>query len=224
MTEVSRRGSDKGWAREFVRSQTSIQSLPLLPEMRLHLAGEVFALWKQSQEAMHVDEAPMPFWAFAWSGGQALARYLLDHPELVEGREVLDVGSGSGVVAIAALLAGASRATVVEQDVIARSAIQLNAEINGVMVETILDELPPLSSVKGVILAGDVFYDQESASSFGPYLLSAAREGRSVLIGDPGRSFLPVENLERLAIYEVPVMKVVEAGETRAGEIWTVRV
>jgi predicted nicotinamide N-methyase len=192
----------------LVRAATSWAAVPFVPEIRLLTAAEPFGLWDHTQR-----EDP-PFWAFPWAGGQALARYLLDHPGTVAGRHVLDVASGSGLVAIAAAKAGAARVTAGDVDPNAVAAIEINARANGTAVVTprAFDLAAPGDSAAGtqVVLAADVFYQRELAGMALRFLRRAAGGGAGVLVADPGRAFLPAADLTPLACYEVPVLSVLE--------------
>jgi predicted nicotinamide N-methyase len=207
----------------FVRSNTAIAAPPLVPEIRLHLATEITPIWQASEESLARGQVPPPFWAFAWAGGQALARYLLDHPETVAGCEVLDICSGSGIVAIAAAKAGASRVTAAEIDPFAAAAIALNAPLNGVTVaiET-RDLLDRTTAGWSVVLAGDICYEEPMASRAIALLRRIAARGRLALLGDPGRAYLPREGLVELARYVVPVSRELEDREAREGVVWEV--
>lgn len=194
----------------LVRSGTSWAAVPFVPEIRLLTAAEPFGLWDLSER-----DAP-PFWAFPWAGGQALARYLLDHPGTVLGRRVLDVASGSGLVAIAAAKAGAARVTAGDLDPNAVAAIAVNARANGAPAVTACafdlaaDDAGAGAPGAQVVLAADVFYQRELATVALRFLLRAAREGRDVLVADPGRAFLPAAGLTPLTSYQVPVLPVLE--------------
>lgn len=207
----------------FVRSNTAIAAPPLVPEIRLHLATEVTPIWQATEESLARGSVPPPFWAFAWAGGQALARYLLDNPETVAGREVLDIGSGSGIVAIAAAKAGASRVVAAEIDPFAVAAIALNAPLNGVTitVETrdLLDRGP---AGWGVALAGDICYEEPMSSRAMALLRRIAARGRLALLGDPGRAYLPRSGLLERARYQVPTSRELEDREGREGVVWQV--
>jgi predicted nicotinamide N-methyase len=207
----------------FVRDNTAIGAPPLVPEIRLHLATEVTPIWQATEESLARGPTPPPFWAFAWAGGQALARYLLDHPETIAGREVLDLCSGSGMVAIAAAKAGAARVVAADIDPFAAAAIALNAPLNGVMVaiET-RDLLDRGAAGWGVVLAGDVCYEEPMASRVIGLLRRTAARGRLALLGDPGRAYLPREGLVELARYVVPVSRELEDREAREGVVWEV--
>jgi predicted nicotinamide N-methyase len=195
----------------FVRAHTAIGSIPGLPEIRLHLSQDAIGLWERTEtEAGESDRQP-PFWGFAWAGGQALARYVLDHPETVAGRKVIDLGSGSGLTAIAAALAGASAVLASELDPFAFAAIELNAAANGVSIETTGDLLDQQADNVEVVLAADIWYEKELAARALAYCQRAAGHGATVLVGDIGRKFLPRELMSELAAYEVPVIADLES-------------
>jgi predicted nicotinamide N-methyase len=207
----------------FVRGNTEIKTPPLVPEIRLHLATEVTPIWQATEDSLSRGAVPPPFWAFAWAGGQALARYLLDNPETVAGREVLDIGSGSGIVAIAAAKAGASRIVAADIDPFAAAAIALNAPLNDVIVtvETrdLLDRGP---AGWGVALAGDICYEEPMSSRAMTLLRRIAARGRLALLGDPGRAYLPRSGLLERARYQVPTSRELEDREAREGVVWEV--
>jgi len=207
----------------FVRANTVVAAPPLVPEIRLHLASEITPLWHATEASLARDQLPPPYWAFAWAGGQALARHLLDHPALVRGQSVLDFGAGSGLVAIAAAMAGA-RVSAAEIDPFAAAAIALNAEVNGVEVaieraDVIGREPAPWQ----VVLAGDMCYERPLAERLTRWLRALASESVLVLLGDPGRAYLPSEGLEELARYEVPTPLELEDRTTREGVVWRLR-
>ena len=189
----------------FVEAHTRLARPPAVPEVQLHVADDVVALWEAMEtEGGGAGEAP-PFWAAAWPGGQALARHLLDSPGVVAGRRVLDLGAGSGLVAVAALLAGAASAVASDVDPYSHTAVALNAQVNGVpgieVVGDVLDGGPPDVDV---VLAGDVCYDRVMSERVLPWLWTAWTAGRTVLLGDPGRRYLPGEGLVAVAEYDVP--------------------
>jgi predicted nicotinamide N-methyase len=200
----------------FIRNKTVIATPPLVPEIRLYLATEVTPIWYATESSLARSGLPPPYWAFAWAGGQALARYLLDHPETVAGREVLDIGSGSGIVAIAAAKAGAARVVAADIDRFAAAAIALNAPLNGVTVtvETrdLLDRGP---AGWGVALAGDICYEEPMSSRALSLLRRIAARGRLALLGDPGRAYLPRSGLLERARYTVPTSRELEDREAR---------
>ena len=186
----------------FIRDNTDVLSPPHVPEVRLRLASEAHALWLKTEEELEEIGLPPPFWAFAWAGGQGLARHVLDHPELVAGRTVLDFASGSGLVAIAARLAGASAVLAADIDPWSKTAIRLNAALNGVAVDSSADNLVGRDAGWDVVLAGDVFYDRALAEALVPWLTALAARGATVLVGDPGRAYCPRERMEALATYQ----------------------
>lgn len=210
-------------AAEFVRANTAVAAPPLVPELRLHLATEVTPIWRATEESLSRFGTPPPFWAFAWAGGQALARYILDHPETVAGRDVVDLASGSGMVAIAAAKAGARRITASDIDPFAAAAIALNAALNGVelTIET-RDLLDRGAAGWGVVMAGDACYEEPMSSRMIAMLRRAAARGRLALLGDPGRAYLPREGLVELARYTVPTSRELEDREAREGVVWEV--
>jgi predicted nicotinamide N-methyase len=210
----------------FIRANTRLRLVPLVPEVSLHLADEAVPLWKKTEEQLNEEGLPPPFWAFAWAGGQALARYVLDHADCVRGRWVLDLASGSGLVAIAAMKAGARAATAADIDAFAQEATTLNAEANDVALACHGGDLldgharDPWQTV----LAGDIFYERETAKRAFTFLSQQAALGATVLIGDPGRSYLPKDRLEKLIEYSVPVTRELEDNEIKRTAVWTLRV
>ncbi|HEX8663719.1 MAG TPA: methyltransferase [Beijerinckiaceae bacterium] len=207
----------------FIRQNTRILPVPHAPEIRLHLADEATELWRKTEEELGELGLPPPFWAFAWAGGQALARYLLDHPEVVAGRRVLDFASGSGLVAIAAAMAGARSVEASDLDPFAIEAIGLNAGLNSVAVEARLTDLVGRDEGWDAVLAGDIFYERDTAAKVTEWLSGLAKRGATVLIGDPGRSYLEQEQLETLATYEVPVTRALEDAEIKRSSVWRFR-
>jgi predicted nicotinamide N-methyase len=199
--------------------ETRLTTVPLLPELHLHLAADDAGLWDSTGGAYRSDQPP-PFWAFAWPGGIALARYLLDHAEAVRGRRVVDLASGSGVVAIAASLAGALAVRAVDVDPAAITAIGLNAEANDVRVEPIIGEAAANLDDAEIILVGDGFYTGPVAASMTRLLAGAARGGAQALVGDPGRGFLPRRLFDQLAEYAVPVRPALEDVTVKLTTIW----
>jgi predicted nicotinamide N-methyase len=205
---------------DFVRANTVIAAPPLVPEIQLYLASEITPLWHATEASLAKNQLPPPYWAFAWAGGQALARHILDHPALVRGRTVLDFGAGSGLVAIAAAMAGA-RVTAAEIDPFATAAIALNAALNGVEIaleraDVIGREPIPWHAV----LAGDMCYERPLAERLTLWLRALAARGVTVLLGDPGRAYLPASGLLALARYDVPTSLELEDRLTREGVVW----
>ena len=198
--------------------------MPGLDEIRLHLADEVLPLWHAVQVESGDPDAALPYWAFAWGGGLAIAHYLREHPEVVAGRRVFDLASGSGLCAIAAMHAGAAAVTATDIDRFALAAIGLNARANGrriaVVGRDVLDEPPPDVDV---VLAGDCWYEASLAARLLPWLLRVRARGIDVLVGDPGRRYLPLEALEELAAYEVRTTTELEDLEYKVGRVYAVR-
>jgi predicted nicotinamide N-methyase len=206
-----------------VLANTKVAAVPLVPEVRLHLGADAIAIWELTErEAGETDKQP-PFWAFPWAGGQALARYVLDHRETVAGRSVLDLGSGSGLTAIAAALAGARRVVASEVDDFAIAAIEVNAGLNGVRVETTGDVLDGDAGDFDVVLAPDIWYERRLAVRVLGLLRRVAGRGGIVLAGDLGRAFLPREELRELAAYEIPVVAELESAATKRAAVLTLR-
>ncbi len=215
-------------ARRFIEENTAPAAPPLLPEIRLQLATEVTPLWSATETFLRTHGIEPPFWAFAWSGGQALARLLLDRPELVRGKVVLDLASGSGLCAIAAAKAGANRVFAVDTDPLAAVAITMNAEAHGVTVEAHVEDvfqqarLPAWAEGASVVLAGDVCYDVGMTRLVVPWLRARAAEGAEVLLGDPGRAYLPAEGLVEITRHRVPVIDDVEGTREKWGVVYRV--
>jgi predicted nicotinamide N-methyase len=197
-------------AAAFVARQTAIGRAPLVPELALHLASEITPIWQATEQGLARQGIEPPYWAFAWPGGQALARFVLDDPAQVAGRRVLDLAAGGGIAAIAAARAGAAEVTAAEIDPLAAAAIRANATLNGVAVAVALAD-PLLSPPEAeVILAGDVCYEARMTARVVPWLRAAAGRGIAVLLADPGRAYLPREGLVPLARYEVAVTRELE--------------
>jgi len=192
-------------------------SPPLVPEIRLYLASEVVPLWRKTEEELNAMGVPPPYWAFAWAGGQALARYILDHPETVRGKSVLDFGAGSGLVALAAAKAGAAKVLAADIDKFSIAAITANAEANGVAVATTADDIIGEELVFDVILVGDMCYERPLAERLMAWLKNRHAE---ILLGDPGRSYFPKQGLEQLAHYNVAVSRDLEDREIRETGVW----
>ena len=205
----------------FIIGNTQLMPVPLVPEITLHIAHEALPLWQKTEEELGEMGLPPPFWAFAWAGGQALARYILDNRETVSGKAVLDLASGSGLVGIAAMKAGAARVVAADIDDFALEAAGINAEANKVEITACGEDLlnTPPRDVE-VVLVGDLFYEKPVAERLMTWLESAAGQGMDVLIGDPGRSYLPRERLVSCASYQVPVTRELEDSEIKRSQVW----
>jgi len=212
-------------ALELVQASTQFGPVPLVPEISLYLAAEPMGLWQRTELAAGKADLDPPFWAFAWAGGQALARYLLDRPEVVAGRPVIDLASGSGLVAIAAARAGAASVTAYDIDPLAAAAITLNAAANEVTVQAvcadILDGGSPPDLGSGLILVADAFYQRDLAGRVLRFAERGRAHGAAVLAGDFGRTYLPRDRLVPLATYDVPGLAVLEDSDTKRTTIWT---
>lgn len=206
----------------FIRAQTALTAPPLVPEIRLHLASEVTPLWRATEASLASKDVPPPYWAFAWPGGQALARYVLDHPAIVGGRRVLDFAAGSGLVALAAARAGAAAVTAADIDDFAAAAIRLNAAANGLSIPVATGDLTNAESAWDVVLAGDVCYEQPMAGRTTAWLRRLATAGVTVLLGDPGRSYRPTDGLVELARYQVPTSLDLETRTLSETVVWRV--
>jgi len=208
--------------RAFILENTRLQAPPHTPELQLHLADEITPIWTLTEEALAEIGLPPPFWAFAWAGGQALARYVLDHPEVVAGKRVIDFASGSGLVAIAAMKAGAASVLAADIDVFCEAAIGLNAAANGVEVAftevDLLEARPPPAEV---LLAGDICYERPMAEAVMAWLGLGRAAGATVLVGDPGRTYFPKEGLVKLAEYQVPTTRELEDMAVKRTSVWT---
>jgi predicted nicotinamide N-methyase len=213
----------------FIHANTRLTPVPHVPEIMLHVADEAVPIWQKTEDELAAMGLPPPYWAFAWAGGQALARYVLDHPHEVAGKRVLDLAAGSGLVAIAAAKAGAAPVVAADIDAFTASAIALNAEANDVyieivtqdlLVEDLLDRPAPIGPRYDVILVGDLFYERDTAARALAFLDRHAAAGSRVLIGDPGRTYLPKDRLTRLAEYSVPVTRELEDMEIKRTLVW----
>lgn len=206
---------------QFILDNTSVLAPPLVPEVRLHLAHEAVPLWQKTEEELGEMGLPPPFWAFAWAGGQALARYLLDNPSLVAGKRVIDIATGSGLVGIAAMKAGAASVLATEIDGFAIRAAEMNAKLNGVNLELLQADLlqePPAPA--DVICVGDLFYEKLLAERCLAWLRQSSAE---ILIGDPGRSYLPKDVMRKVIEYNVPVTRDLEDVEIKRSAVWRLR-
>ena len=209
--------------RDFILANTRLRAPPLAPEMRLWLADEAVPIWRKTEEELGAMGLPPPFWAFAWAGGQALARFALDHRDMIEGKRVLDFASGSGLVAIAAALAGASRVEASDVDAFAAAAIAANSAENGVAVDVRFENLVGADEGWDVVLAGDVAYEREMSEAVTGWLASLAARGATVRIGDPRRAYLALEKLEEVAEYRVPVTRELEDSEIKRTGVFRFR-
>jgi predicted nicotinamide N-methyase len=219
MSAPDETGSAAG-RRAFIMQHTRLLPVPHAPELSLHVADEATALWQKTEDELGAIGLPPPFWAFAWAGGQALARHVLDHPELVRGRRVLDFASGSGLVAIAAAKAGAAAVEAADIDGYAQAAIALNSAANGVAVTALRDDQIGRDDGWPVILAGDICYERELALRVIGWLQVLVRRGACVLIGDPGRAYLPRASLTLLATHQVPVTRELEDMDIKTTSVW----
>ena len=208
----------------FILANTRLKPVPHVPEIVLHVADEAVPIWQKTEEELNALGLPPPYWAFAWAGGQALARYVLDHRAEIAGKRVIDLASGSGLVAIAAALAGAAPVMAADIDAFTEAAITLNGDANGVYIDILthdlLDEPAPTVARHDVILVGDLFYERDTAARALAFLDRNAAAGARVLIGDPGRSYLPKDRLRRLAEYSVPVTRELEDNDIKRTSVW----
>jgi len=208
----------------FIRANTRLKPVPHVPEIVLYVAEESVPIWQKTEEQLNEMGLPPPYWAFAWAGGQALARYVLDHPAEVAARRVLDLAAGSGLVAIAAAIAGAAPVIAADIDPFTEAAITLNAAANDVYVEILtqdlLDRPAPVEPRYDLILVGDLFYERDTSERALAFLDRHTAVGTRVLIGDPGRTYLPKERLTQLAEYSVPVTRELEDLEIKRTVVW----
>ena len=205
---------------DFITTNAALMAPPLVPEIKLYLATEVVPLWRATEEELEKMGVPPPYWAFAWAGGQALARYILDHPQTVAGKRVLDIGSGSGLVAIAAAKAGAASVLAADIDAFSIAAIGLNATANGAIVAVTQDDLIGVEGDWDVILVGDLFYERPLAERLLAWLKPL---GRPALLGDPGRNYFPKTCVERLALYNVQTSRDLEDREIRETGVYCLK-
>jgi predicted nicotinamide N-methyase len=202
---------------QFIRDNTELIAPPLVPEITLHLASEVVPLWHKTEEELAEIGVPPPYWAFAWAGGQALARYILDHPDLVAGKRVLDFGAGSGLVALAAAKAGADHVIAADIDSFAVAAISRNAKANALAVEAVDKDMIGSRERFDLILVGDMCYERPLAERLMAWLKEPQAD---ILLGDPGRTYFPKSGLTRLATYNVPTTRELEDREIRETSVW----
>ena len=204
----------------FIRAHTRLLPVPLTPEISLYLADEATALWQKTEDELGEIGLPPPFWAFAWAGGQALARYILDNPALVRSKNVLDFASGSGLVAIAAKMAGADAVLAADIDHFAYESMRLNMAANHVSFTPTLENQIGQDQTWDVVLAGDIAYERDTAQAVSAWLETLHKRGALVLIGDPGRSYLARDKLEAIATFSVPVTRALEDTEIKKSSVW----
>lgn len=208
----------------FILANTRLLAPPLVPEIRLHLAEESLPIWRKTEEELGEMGLPPPYWAFAWAGGQALARYILDHAGTTAGKGAIDIGAGSGIAAIAAAMAGARDVRAADIDALAVAAIALNAQTNAVSLTAGTDDwLGGASPPADVVLVGDLFYERPLAERVMAFVREKAAEGSVVLVGDPRRSYFPTDAFEAIAHYEVPVTRELEDAEIKRAAVWQLR-
>ena len=204
----------------FILAQTAIAAPPLVPEIKLHLATEITPIWEATEATLAAMNLPPPYWAFAWAGGQALTRFLIDHPDWVKGKRVLDFAAGSGLSAIGAAKAGAAQTQAAEIDDFALAAIALNARTNNVAIELVREDLIGVEPRWDVVLAGDVCYERPMAEKVITWFRALASRGVAILMGDPGRAYLPQSGLLELARYQVPTSLELEDRTQRETIVW----
>lgn len=207
---------------EIILTSTRLGPVPLVPEIRLYQASEPLGLWQKTEQAAGRTGLEPPFWGFAWAGGQALARYLLDHPATVKDQQVTDIASGSGLVGIAAAMAGAANVTAYDIDPLAAAAIAVNAQVNGVAVGVVCADIldgPPIPG--DLLLVADAFYERDLAERTTRFLERCHAQGTAVLAGDFGRAYLPRKRLEPVAAYDVPGQAVLEDRDVKRTTVWT---
>jgi len=206
--------------RQFILDNTLLHEPPLVPEIRLHLASEIVPIWQMTEEELAQNGLPPPFWAFAWAGGQALSRYIMDHSSVVTGKTVLDFGAGSGMVGIAALKANASSVLSADIDAFAIAACKLNAEVNKVSLLVTCDDIIGSDQGWDVVLVGDMCYEQPLSQRIEIWLRSLVARGALVLIGDPGRTYLPRHGMEKIVAYAVKTTRELEDMDVRNTSVW----
>ncbi len=208
----------------FILANTRLLAPPLVPEIRLHLAEESLPIWRKTEEELGAMGLPPPYWAFAWAGGQALARHILDRPETVAGKGVIDIGAGSGIAAIAAAKACARHVSAADIDALAVAAMGLNAAANDVAIAATTDDWLSLDAPQGeIVLVGDLFYERPLAEQVMAFVRRKAAQGSTVLVGDPRRSYFPADVFEAVAHYEVPVTRELEDAEIKRAAVWRLR-
>ncbi len=209
----------------FIRANTALEAPAMLPEFKLWLASEYVPIWQATEAWLEEQNVDPPYWAFCWPGGQAVARFLLDNPDHVRGKRVIDFAAGSGVSSMAAARAGAAAVTANDIDALSLVAARLNAEANGLVVATSAEDWlagPGGAPEADVVLAGDVCYEREMSVRALAWLRSHANAGRLVLLGDPGRNYFSAQGLEELARYEIPTSLQLENRGMRETVVWRV--
>ncbi len=210
--------------KDFILANTRLLSPPLVPEIRLHLAEESLPIWRKTEEELGEMGLPPPYWAFAWAGGQALARYVLDNAAQLAGKCVIDIGAGSGLAAIAAAKVGARLVTAADIDALAVTAMGLNADANAVVITATDDDWLDGASPPGdIVLVGDLFYERQLAERVMVFVREKAAGGSLVLVGDPRRSYFPADAFAAVAHYEVPVTRELEDAEIKRAAVWQLR-
>jgi predicted nicotinamide N-methyase len=211
-------------ALELIEAGTELAPVPLVPEIRLHQGSDPISLWQRAELAAGQTGLDPPFWAFAWAGGQALARYLLDHPGAVAGRHAIDLASGSGLVAIAAAMAGAAAVTAYDVDPVATAVIAVNAAANGVTVSAVCADILDSDALPApetdMVLVADAFYERDLATRVAGFLDRARRRGVAALVGDFGRTYLPRDRLRALTAYDVPGQRALEGSDVKRTTVW----
>ena len=220
--------SEPGAQLKIILASTKLGPVQLVPEVRIHQASEPINLWQHTERAAGRSGLDPPFWAFAWAGGQALARYLIDHPAVVRGRRAIDVASGSGLVAIAAAKAGAVTVTAYDIDPLATGAIAVNARANRVTVTGVCADAFSDGGAHvaegDLVLVADAFYERDLAAKVTAFLEHAHGCGATILAGDFGRTYLPRDRLTAVAAYDVPGLLVLEGSDVKRTTVWTLRV
>ncbi len=206
--------------RRFILENTSVVPCPYVPEISLQVADEAHELWHKTEDELQADGLQPPFWAFAWAGGQGLARHVLDHPECVKDKRVLDFATGSGLVGIAAKMTGAASVLTSDIDPFCGEAVALNAAINNVTLDFTSTDCLATDQGWDVILAGDVFYDRAMSTGLTPWFDALTTRGAMVLVGDPGRSYLPKDRLMELSVHQVTVTRALEDQDVRRTVVW----
>jgi predicted nicotinamide N-methyase len=205
---------------DFIREHTVLEPVPMVSSIRVHTATELVPLWRATTKWLDSHGLNIPFWCVPWAGGQALARWILEHPEAVRGRRVLDFGAGSGLLAIAAAKAGAAEVRAVDVDPLAACACALNAAANDVAIEVLCEDMVDhdIAADVDVVLAGDVWYELGPSARFARWLRVLASKGARVLTGDPNRAYVP-SNTRELAVYDVPTTMDLESTKSRLARV-----